>query len=98
MPRPVHLEAETRCYLVTSNSDGRASTFADPEAARIIIDALYHLRLKGRMRLHAFVVMPDHLHFMVSLGAGETLSRLMHSLKSYTAKEINRKRGSKGTV
>ncbi|MDI6858258.1 MAG: transposase [Dehalococcoidia bacterium] len=60
-----------------------------------MIDPLYHLRSLGRIRLHAFVVMPDHFHFIASLSEGETVSRLMHSLKSYTANEINRRRGER---
>ena len=32
--------------------------------------------------------MPDHLHFVAELHM-ETLSELMHSLKSYTARKIN---------
>jgi REP element-mobilizing transposase RayT len=32
--------------------------------------------------------MPDHLHFVVELKTGR-LPKLMHSLKSYTAKQVN---------
>jgi putative DNA methylase len=42
--------------------------------------------------------MPDHLHFVASLEPRENLSRLMHSLKSYSAKEINRELGKEGKV
>jgi REP element-mobilizing transposase RayT len=41
--------------------------------------------------------MPDHLHFTAQL-KDETLSRLMHSLKSYTANEINKILGRRGPV
>jgi len=95
MPRPRHLTAESRCYFVTANTHGKTQALAEREAAQIVIDALYHLRSLGRIRLHAFVVMPDHFHFITSLSEGETVSRLMHSLKSYTANEINRRRGER---
>jgi len=42
--------------------------------------------------------MPDHLHFVASLGPVEDLPRLIHSLKSYTAKEINGRLAKKGKV
>lgn len=35
------------------------------------------------------MIMPDHLHFVAQL-KDTTLSRLMHSLKSYTSNEINK--------
>jgi REP element-mobilizing transposase RayT len=97
MPR-IHLQAETRCYFITANSEARIPVFADPQVADIVIRALYHLRSRGRLKLHAFVLMPDHLHFVASLGPVEDLPRLIHSLKSYTAKEINGRLAKKGKV
>jgi len=93
-----HLEAESRCYFVTTNVYGRESLFLHPETADIVVRTLYHLRSAGRIKLHAFVLMPDHLHFIASLAIGEALPKLMHSLKSYAAKEINRCLGKKGKV
>jgi len=40
------------------------------------------------MVLDAAVLMPDHLHFAAELKI-DGLAKLMHSLKSYTAKQIN---------
>jgi putative transposase len=94
----LHLKAESRCYFVITNSADRTPLFANPQAARIILNALLHLRSRGRLKAQAFVIMPDHLHFVASLGRKEELSRLMHSLKSYTAKEINKSLSTKGKV
>ena len=98
MARSVHLKAESECYFFTMNTRGRERVFLCPDLAQILVDALYDLRARVRMRLHAFVVMPDHVHFVASLGEGETPSRLMHSLKSYAAKQINSRRGMSGNV
>ena len=86
MSRPEHLEAETRCYFVTTNTEGRKALFTNHKVARIVIDALYFLRKEGRIILHGFVVMPDHLHFITFLPEDEELPKVMHSLKSFTAK------------
>ena len=40
-------------------------------------------------RLLAWCVMPNHVHFVARLLPGATLSRALHSLKSFTAKRIN---------
>ena len=98
MSRPKHLEAETRCYFVTTNTEGRKALFANHKVAQIVIDALYFLRKEGRIKLHGFVVMPDHLHFIPFLPEGEELPKVMHSLKSFTAKEINKSCGRLGKV
>ena len=35
------------------------------------------------------MVMPDHIHAVIQPGCNQTLASVMHSLKSFTAKEIN---------
>ena len=49
-----------------------------------------------RYRLSAWVVMPNHLHFLATPCAGIELSDIQHSLKSYTAHEANKILGRSG--
>ena len=51
--------------------------------------ALLHFD-EARYRLHAWVVMPNHVHVLITPFEGFTLSTILHSWKSYTAKEANR--------
>src|SRR5205807_6858442 len=44
------------------------------------------------------VIMPNHVHALVQLQSGFALSDILHSWKSFTAKEINRINGTKGTL
>ena len=39
-------------------------------------------------RLHAWVVMPNHVHVLIEPKGSRPLSRIIHSWKSYTAKQI----------
>ena len=34
--------------------------------------------------------MPDHVHTIIELGVEQTLAKVMHSLKRFTAREINK--------
>ena len=43
-----------------------------------------------RYRLHAFVIMPNHVHVLVTPWAAHTLSSILHSWKSFTANEGNK--------
>ncbi len=36
-------------------------------------------------RVHAYVLMPDHVHLVVTSREGGNVSQVMHSLKLYTA-------------
>lgn len=60
-----------------------------PEAARIVASALRHFDAQ-RYTLHAWCVMPNHVHVVVAPWAGHTLSDILHSWKSFTANAINR--------
>ena len=49
-------------------------------------------------RLHSYVVMPNHVHVLFELFAGEDLPRIVQSWKSYTAKRLNELLGRSGNV
>jgi putative DNA methylase len=49
-----------------------------------------------RYRLHAWVVMPNHVHVLITPQLGHELSQILHSWKSFTAKKANRLLGRTG--
>jgi putative transposase len=60
-----------------------------PEIAQLIVDALhYHARSLAHFDLHHYVVMPNHVHILITPRV--PTPKLMHSLKRYTAREANR--------
>ncbi|MBI1290007.1 leucine--tRNA ligase [bacterium] len=64
-----------------------ASTLRTPEAAKIVANALKHFDGE-RYTLHAWCVMPNHVHVVVEPKDGVSLSEILHSWKSFTSKEI----------
>ena len=75
-------------YLITTTVQKRRSVLNQPQTAQIILSSLHWLESQKRITLDAAVIMPDHLHFVAALRQ-DTLDRLMHSLKSYTAHKLN---------
>ena len=47
---------------------------------------------------YAWVIMPNHVHILFSLLAGSQLNEVVHSWKSYSAKEINKIVGRRGSL
>jgi valyl-tRNA synthetase len=70
---------------------------AEPEAAAIVACALKHFDAQ-RYHLRSWVVMPNHVHALVTPKAGNRLSDLLHTWKRFSAREINRLRGRKGQL
>lgn len=75
-------------YLVTFTTCGRQRLFEDPDHARIAAQALVDPRLWRDSRLLAWVLMPDHWHGLIELGAQDTLSARVQKLKSNTARQV----------
>jgi len=60
----------------------------DERVGRIVASALQHFDGQ-RYALGSWVVMPNHVHAVVTPKEGWTLDQILHSWKSYTAHEIN---------
>jgi REP element-mobilizing transposase RayT len=84
------MSAPFQAYFVTKCTEARRPILAVPAAAEIAIESLAHTRQQGRIKLLAFVVMPDHYHAVFSLLPGHDLSDLMRRIGSYTANRIRR--------
>jgi len=83
---------------VTTNVYHSEKIFSKPKIADIVLFALFFLRDKGYYRLYSFVIMPEHLHLIILPQDKKTLSQIMHSIKSYTAKKMNHFLGRSGKV
>lgn len=68
-----------------------------PVNADIVRGALRHFDGE-RYILDEFVVMPNHIHVLVKPLPGRGLADILHSWKSYTAKELNQRLGRTGQV
>lgn len=51
-----------------------------------------------RLSLHSYVVMPNHVHLLLQLYDEIKLSDILHSIKSFSAKQINRLLSRQGHV
>ena len=67
------------------------------DCRQIVVENLLHFN-NVRYRLHAFVVMPNHVHILMEIADQEELPKIVHSWKSYTAKRINAAIGGSGDV
>lgn len=68
---------------------------ADGEAAAVVAGALAHFNGQ-RYILHAWCVMPNHVHAVVQPLDGWTLEQILHSWKSFTAHAVNKLLNRKG--
>jgi putative DNA methylase len=62
----------------------------EPDIAELVAGALRHFDGQ-RYELRAWVVMPNHVHGVVWPMPSHTLSEILHSWKSFTASQANRR-------
>jgi putative DNA methylase len=75
---------------------GRGSAaLSNPDIGEIVETALLHFDAQ-RYRLHAWCVMPNHVHALITPLADWTLSSTTHSWKSFTSKKANALLGKQG--
>jgi REP element-mobilizing transposase RayT len=66
-----------------------------PSQKDCVFNAISYLNGK-KYELYAAVVMNDHVHIIIN--PSDTLSKIMHSIKSFTAHQINKQYNRKGKL
>jgi putative transposase len=72
---------ELRTYFITIVTANRRRLFQVEQNANLFIDVLHDQRTKGRLQLHAFVVMPDHAHLLLTPSPNISLEKTMQYIK-----------------
>ena len=86
-----------RPYLITTATFQRNSLFSDPHVAKLLADEIHHAVRDGFVESLCWVIMPDHLHWLLVLRR-RRLDRVIRQVKSRSAIAINRERGKVGKV
>ncbi len=85
-------------YLLTTVTHDRRPWFGDFRAGCAVARVIHDLASGYPGLSLAWVVMPDHVHWLVQLPEGLTLARLMQRFKGRSALALNDCRGRPGTV
>jgi len=86
-----------RIYLLTATTENRETLFSNFTVGRIVVAELKAAQQDGLVESLAWVVMPDHLHWLIALQQG-SLSELMRRIKGRSAKRVNTLSGRQGKL
>ena len=81
-----------RIYLLTTNTLDREPIFADFALGRLVVQQFRRAQDLGLANSLAWVVMPDHFHWLIELQRG-SLSELMQKTKSMSTKAVKQSTG-----
>jgi REP element-mobilizing transposase RayT len=84
-------------YLVTSVTHNRQPFFSDWITGRLLVNHFRIAQQQRRANALAWVVMPDHFHWLIELEKGD-LPALVLAVKSRAARDINKHLGRSGQL
>ena len=84
-------------YLVTTVTHNRKPLFANFHAGRVVVQEIMRSGNYGWTDTLAFVVMPDHIHWLLSLSKDTSLSSVVGTVKRHSARKINDLTGGRGS-
>jgi putative transposase len=95
-----HWQEQGRIYFITWRC--LTGKTLNSEERTITLEAIRHWQ-GIKWQLYAAVIMPDHVHVLaqpLSLPTGGTfdLAEILHSIKRFSAREINQRRGVQGPL
>ena len=85
--RKGRVSLQNQIYLISFVTDGRETYFTDFYCARLVVGCL---QKSNHAKTLAFVVMPDHVHWLIQLLGDASLGRAVHAVKSVSARQLNR--------
>ncbi|MCY1306621.1 Transposase IS200 like protein [compost metagenome] len=93
--RKGRLSEPGRIYLLTTVTHKRAPLFAHWENACVVAREIHAMQDPARLETLAWVLMPDHLHWLVRLNSG-ALGEHVRRMKSRSAIGVNKLRNNSG--
>ena len=68
-------------YFITICAHMQQNLFQRHEVAELMVATFFKYREAGEFELHEFVVMPNHIHLLLSIGDQQQLSRVIQLIK-----------------
>jgi putative transposase len=96
--RPGRVSLPGQVYSITTVTIGRTAFFLDFATGCAAARCFENARFLGDAQMLAWVLMPDHTHWLIQLGERDRLATVVNRIKSASAREVNRALGRTGAV
>jgi putative transposase len=95
---PDNIVSSARTFFVTTKTSQGRPLLQSERNATLMIDVLRGYVAAGRFQLHDFVVMPDHVHLLMTVGADMTIEKAMQFIKGGFSYRLKKEYGYLGEV
>lgn len=83
MAKPPHdrVVRASNTYFITANTDSGRPLLQSDRSAALFLNTLFSYREQRKYQLHEFVVMPNHVHLLITPEEGITIEKTMQFIK-----------------
>jgi putative transposase len=79
-----------RTFFVSASSAGRTNIFQSDRMQDLFVDVLRHYRIENKFWLHAFVMMSDHMHLLITPSPDLSLEKCVQLIKGGYSYRVKR--------
>jgi len=90
--------SSARTFFVTTKTSMGRRLLQSERNAMLLIDVLRTYVVAKKFRIHDFVVMPDHVHLLMTVDGGTTIERAMQYVKGGFSFRLKKETGYSGEV
>lgn len=98
MPRKPRYYAPDIPYHIVQRGNNRSACFFSNEDFGLYINSLHKALIEFGVKLHAFVLMTNHVHLLMTPSDRQGISKVMQSVGRTYVKTINQSYGRTGTL
>lgn len=96
--RPGQILSPSRTFFVTTKTSMGQALLQSERNATLLIDVLRYYVAAGKFQIHDFVVMPDHVHLLITVRGDTTIEKAMQFVKGGFSYRLRKECGYLGEV
>ena len=96
--RPDKIVSSARTFFATTKTSQGLPLLQSERNATLMVAVLRSNVAAGKFRLHDFVIMPDHIHLLITVGADMTIEKALQLVKGGFSYRLTKECGYLGEV
>ena len=95
---PTDILSTSRTFFVTSKTMWGACLLQTERNAGLLINVMRDYTTEGKFKIHDFVVMPNHVHFLITVGGRMSIEKAVGMIKGRFSYLLQRETGYLGGI
>ncbi len=86
---PLHIRPDEAVFFVTICCETRGKNhLCTPDSGKAVLDTIAFYHQRGKWWIHFVLLMPDHLHALVSFPTDDAVRKVVAAWKKHTARKL----------